>query len=95
MNRPCSSFLEHPLLEESDTAVADAKNGSSTQAGSSSQEDSDVENSQSGMLACVSNANDTSIESLVLEETALLLPAATSGRALMRNITETEENTLI
>lgn len=70
--------------------------GGTAKAGnSSSQDDSDVENSQSGMLACVSAANDTSIESLVLEETALLLPAATSGRGLIRNNTERDENTLI
>ena len=62
---------------------------------SSQDEDSDAENSRSGMLACVSNANDTSIESLVLEETTLLLPATSTGRSLMRNITEKDEDTLI
>ena len=91
-NRPCSAFLEHPLLEESDTmSGGTAKAGNS----SSQDDDSDVENSHSGMMACVSNANDTSIESLVLEETALLLPAASSGRGLMRNISERDEDTLI
>ncbi|XP_045030143.1 protein unc-80 homolog isoform X4 [Daphnia magna] len=61
-------------------------------------EDSEAEtNSRSGMMACVSNANDgTSIESLVMEETALLLPATLpTGRSLMRNITERDEDTLI
>ncbi len=94
LSRPCSSFLEHPLLEESDAAIAESK--SALAASSSQEDDSDVENSQSGRLACVSNANDTSIESLVLEETTLLLPAATSaGRTMMRNINESDENTLI
>lgn len=61
-------------------------------------EDSEAEtNSRSGMMACVSNANDgTSVESLVMEETALLLPATLpTGRSLMRNITERDEDTLI
>ena len=62
---------------------------------SSQDDDSDLENSRSGMMPCVSNANDTSIESLVLEETALLLPATSTGRSLMRNITEKDEDTLI
>lgn len=68
-----------------------------TAASSSSQddEDSDVENSRSGLMACVSNANDTSMESLVQEETALLLPAASSGRGLIRTVVERDENTLI
>ena len=61
-------------------------------------DDSEAEsNSRSGMMPCVSNANDgTSIESLVLEETALLLPATLpSSRSIMRNITERDEDTLI
>ena len=71
---------------------------SSSSEGPDGDEDSDAEtNSRSGMMPCVSNANDgTSIESLVLEETALLLPATLpSGRSLMRNITERDEDTLI
>ncbi|XP_046453317.1 protein unc-80 homolog isoform X4 [Daphnia pulex] len=71
---------------------------SSSSEGPDGDEDSDAEtNSRSGMMPCVSNANDgTSIESLVLEETALLLPATLpTGRSLMRNITERDEDTLI
>lgn len=71
------------------------KTGGSRVSSSSQDDDSDAENSRSGMMACVSNANDTSIESLVLEETALLLPATSTGRSLMRNITEKDEDTLI
>lgn len=101
-------YREPPLLEESDSTdnkateqhkhrhVMSAGRSAAAKVSSSSQDDdSDAENSRSGMLACVSNANDTSIESLVLEETTLLLPATSTGRSLMRNITERDEDTLI
>ena len=100
-------YREPPLMEESDSTdnkTADLQQRIQQQqpptktgrvSSSSQDDDSDLENSRSGMMPCVSNANDTSIESLVLEETALLLPATSTGRSLMRNITEKDEDTLI
>ena len=96
-----SSHNRYPLMKSNATKHTSTSSSTSS-AGSNGNNhgddevDSDeVENSRSGMLACVSNANDTSIESLVLEETALLLPSAPSGRPLIRNATECDENTLI
>lgn len=108
MQRP---YREPPLLEETDSADGSRANeappphrsvqskaapaASASSHDDDDDDDSDAENSRSGMMACVSNANDTSIESLVQEETALLLPAATSGRGLIRTALERDENTLI
>lgn len=80
---------------QSKPAAGAAATAAASTSSSHDEEDSDVENSRSGMMACVSNANDTSMESLVQEETALLLPAASSGRGLIRTVVERDENTLI
>ena len=90
----------YPLLKTNAAQHASTSSTSSAGSNGNNHGDDDVdsdemENSRSGMLPCVSNANDTSIESLVLEETALLLPSAPSGRPLIRNTTECDENTLI